>query len=50
MVEELADDTHMTYAFNVLLQNLRFGYGSAIAVIVFLDNSPAGNPDSGVNP
>jgi len=24
------------YAFTVLLQNLRFGYGSAIAVIVFL--------------
>ena len=24
------------YAFNVLLQNLRFGYGSAIAVIVFV--------------
>ena len=24
------------YAFTVLLQNLRFGYGSAIAVIIFL--------------
>ena len=24
------------YGFTVLLQNLRFGYGSAIAVIVFL--------------
>ena len=27
------------YAFNVLLQNLRFGYGSALSVLIFLVTS-----------